>query len=119
LKIEADFHREHQRVYGYDRQDQLVEVASIWVSVELDLQAVAFPQVERAASGPTPTASRTVFYAAAAHETPVYSRDRLGAGAEIVGPAVIEQLDATTVVWPGQRLRVDDYGQIIMGPIHQ
>jgi N-methylhydantoinase A len=117
LQIKADFHREHQRVYGYDRRDQLVEVASIWVSVELDLQAVAFPQVCRATTDPTPSASRQVFYSAAALETPIYSRVSLGAGATLVGPAIIEQLDATTVVWPGQRLRVDDYGQMVMGPI--
>jgi N-methylhydantoinase A len=118
-QIEEDFHREHQRVYGYDRQDQLVEVASIWVSVELDLKAVAFPQVWRATTDPNPTASRKVYYAATTHETPIFSRDSLGAGTTLVGPAIIEQLDATTVVWPGQRLRVDDYGQMVMGPIHQ
>jgi N-methylhydantoinase A len=118
-QIEADFHREHQRVYGYDRQDQLVEVASIWVSVELDLQAVAFPRVCRATAEAIPTTSRQVFFAAGAHETPVFSRASLGAGATLRGPAIIEQLDATTVVWPEQRIRVDEYGQLIMGPIHQ
>jgi N-methylhydantoinase A len=118
-QVEADFHREHQRVYGYDRQDQLVEVASIWVSVELDLQAVAFPRVGRATADPIPTTSRQVFFAASAHETPVFTRASLCAGATLRGPAIVEQLDATTVVWPEQRIRVDEYGQLVMGPIHQ
>ncbi|MDZ4818771.1 MAG: hydantoinase/oxoprolinase family protein [Planctomycetota bacterium] len=117
LQIETDFHHEHQRIYGYARQEQSVEVATIWVSVEVDLQAVAFPKMGKAKTDSTPIACRSVFYDAVAHETPVYSRATLGAGTALVGPAIIEQLDATTVVWPGQNLRVDDYGQIVMGPI--
>ena len=42
-------------------------------------------------------------------ETPVYSRDALGAGFTIVGPAVIEQLDSTTIVPPGLLAEVDDW----------
>jgi N-methylhydantoinase A len=33
-------------------------------------------------------------------ETPVYKRDKLVAGARIVGPAVVEQLDSTVVLSP-------------------
>ncbi len=40
-------------------------------------------------------------------DTPVYRRDDLGPGFAIVGPAVIDQFDATTVVYPGDSVRVD------------
>ena len=40
-------------------------------------------------------------------ETRVYDRTTLCAGVEINGPAIVEQLDATTVVLPGDVLRVD------------
>ena len=40
---------------------------------------------------------------------PVYARDRLGPGHRIEGPAVIEQMDATTLVLPGQAASVDAY----------
>ncbi len=116
-RIEVDFHRQHERTYGYCRHEEAVEVSSVWVSVEVDLQAISLPPAERASADPTPFASRRVIYAAVVHETPVFHRQALGAGATLTGPAVVEQLDATTVVWPQQKLRVDEYGQIVLGPI--
>ncbi|MEK7848430.1 MAG: hydantoinase/oxoprolinase family protein, partial [Chloroflexota bacterium] len=46
--------------------------------------------------------------------TPIYERSRLGAGDEIAGPAIVEQMDSTTVVYPGQRAYVDRLGNIII-----
>ena len=36
------------------------------------------------------------------------------AGQEIDGPAIVEQPDTTTVVYPGQRLRVDEAGNLVI-----
>jgi N-methylhydantoinase A len=47
-------------------------------------------------------------------ETRLYERDRLGAGAELEGPAVVEEAAASTVVFPGQTLRVDDFGNLVI-----
>lgn len=46
------------------------------------------------------------------HEARVYSREALPLGAEIAGPAVIEQVDATTVVEPGSIARGDPIGNL-------
>jgi N-methylhydantoinase A len=45
-------------------------------------------------------------------DTPVYIRDRLLAGNEITGPALIEEHASTTVVQPGDELRVDELGNL-------
>ncbi|MCY4502506.1 MAG: hypothetical protein OXE57_13210, partial [Alphaproteobacteria bacterium] len=45
-------------------------------------------------------------------DTPVYDRGALGAGSRIDGPAVIEQLDATSIVYPGDTAAVDTYGNL-------
>jgi N-methylhydantoinase A len=47
-------------------------------------------------------------------EATIYERSLLGAGAELHGPAVVEEPAASTVVFPGQRLRVDEYGSLII-----
>ncbi|MBM3524609.1 MAG: hypothetical protein FJX57_16815 [Alphaproteobacteria bacterium] len=39
--------------------------------------------------------------------TPVFDRDRLRTGHRLVGPVVIEQLDATSLLYPGDTLLVD------------
>jgi N-methylhydantoinase A len=42
----------------------------------------------------------------------VYRREALGVGVELVGPAIVEQLDSTTVIEPGDRMRVDGLGNL-------
>ena len=44
----------------------------------------------------------------------VYERDQLAPGHKIEGPAIVEQLYSTTVVYPGQRAVVDDYLNIVI-----
>jgi N-methylhydantoinase A/oxoprolinase/acetone carboxylase beta subunit len=44
----------------------------------------------------------------------VFARDRLGAGDEITGPAIIEQTDSTTLLPPGSHGRVDGIGNIVL-----
>jgi len=46
--------------------------------------------------------------------TPIYDRSLLGPGHIIAGPAIIEQLDSTTVVYPHQRASVDDYMNLVI-----
>ncbi len=46
--------------------------------------------------------------------TPVYDRDRLPANCRLTGPAIIEQMDTTTVVPPRARLRNDRFGYLHM-----
>ncbi|MBN9219012.1 MAG: hydantoinase/oxoprolinase family protein [Mesorhizobium sp.] len=57
---------------------------------------------------------RPVWYAGRWHDTPVYARDKLPLDAAIEGPAILEQMDATTVLEPGDRARSDADGNIII-----
>ncbi|MGI9009047.1 MAG: hypothetical protein ACR2FU_23145 [Streptosporangiaceae bacterium] len=43
---------------------------------------------------------------------PVYDRELMTAGEAVAGPAIVHQLDSTTVVLPGQRARVDELGSM-------
>ena len=47
-------------------------------------------------------------------DTPVYDRAKLLPGQTLAGPAVIEQLDATTVLGPGDHCQVDGAGNLIV-----
>ena len=57
---------------------------------------------------------RLVWFAGAMQETPVYDRQRLTHGLTFAGPAIVEQLDATTVVEPGNRVEVDVHGNLLI-----
>jgi N-methylhydantoinase A len=47
-------------------------------------------------------------------DCPVYARDTLAAGAEIEGPALIEEYGSTTVMFAGDRARISESGEIII-----
>jgi N-methylhydantoinase A len=65
------------------------------------------------AGGPmAPAARRRVWFDAGWLDTPIYRREQLGAGAEIEGPAIVEQMDTTTVIEPRDRARVDALGNL-------
>jgi len=47
---------------------------------------------------------------------PLYDRDRLLPGNRIEGPAIVEQMDATTLVVPGATAKVDPYLNLLLEP---
>ncbi len=57
---------------------------------------------------------RQVWFEGGWQETPVYWRDWLPAGAAFEGPALVEQMDATTVIEPGNLARQDQEGNIVI-----
>ena len=59
-------------------------------------------------------ADRKVWFEGEWLDTPIYERDRLPFGARFVGPAILEQLDATTVVEPGDRVTIDPFGNVLI-----
>jgi N-methylhydantoinase A len=56
---------------------------------------------------------RSVYFAPGGFvECPVYDRYRLGAGARVPGPAIVEELDSTVCLHPGYGATVDEWGNL-------
>ena len=109
------FHAAHRAAYGRAQPGELVEF--------VNLRAVAGrsrpgPPVEAAPAIPyrtLPAARRPVWFSdGAPTDTPVFARADLPASWQTVGPAVIEQSDTTTVVYPGQTCVVHASGALIL-----
>ena len=63
----------------------------------------------------TPVQTRSVYFSGQGFcATPVYARSTLQATHVLPGPAIVEQLDATTVIFPGQEAVVDLYGNLLI-----
>ena len=58
--------------------------------------------------------SRPVWFDSGWHDTPIYNRELLPPKIKFSGPAVIEQLDTTTVVEPENHVEVDESGNLII-----
>src|SRR5262249_11047060 len=59
---------------------------------------------------------RPISLGGAMTDATIYERERLGIGAVIAGPAIVEQFDATTVVAPGWRGQVDGLRNLVLEP---
>jgi len=116
--IKSAFFAEYVRAYGHCDESAPIEI------VNIRLRAVArLPQSETATRSPEalrpPFDTKDVWFDEAGPlPTPMYKRSGLPTGTAITGPAIITQLDATTVVPPGARIVVDPALNMIMEIAH-
>jgi N-methylhydantoinase A len=111
----AAFHAEHERLYSFRLDEVPVELVTLRVDALGLLPALVLGEI--AARGPAANAivgRQRISLASGAVEAPVYDRSRLGAGAELAGPAIVKQLDATTLLLAGQTAEVHKSGALIV-----
>jgi N-methylhydantoinase A len=111
--IEA-FHAAHLKTFGYNYAgQQKVELVNFCVSGFGMIDRPSIPVLKETGAPPKP-GSRPVYFDGKFCDTPVFERASLGAGFTLDGPAVVEEFGSTTVVFPGQHLRVDPHGILII-----
>jgi N-methylhydantoinase A len=113
----ARFGRAHTAGYGYDIPGQPVFIVSCRlravgrVPKTMAPSHVGGPSIAQARVG-----ERSVYYGRDEgwRATPIYRRSALPVGQGLLGPAIIEEMSATTVVLAGQNAVVDGFGNIII-----
>ena len=80
----------------------------------LDLSTLLPPEQRRDTLEQAQTGRRKVYFNAAWFDTPIYWRDHLPDNANLHGPAVIEQLDTTILLEPGDHATADTQGNLII-----
>ena len=114
-KLETAFHDAHRALYGFGSPGEATMVLNIRVTA---IGRVDRPRLKRLGAGDgnpdqALKGSRPVVFGKTL-ECPIYERSRLHAGDRVDGPAIIEQMDATTVLPPGALLDVDAGGSLII-----
>jgi N-methylhydantoinase A len=112
-EIERRFHDEHERQYTF-RLGSAIEIVNLHVAM---FGRVSSPKPAAIAQhrGDARKGGRTVdFDEEGKLETAVYDRAGLGAGAEVHGPAIIEEVASNTVLYPGMTASVDRFGNLII-----
>ncbi|MFC3127743.1 hydantoinase/oxoprolinase family protein [Pseudoroseomonas globiformis] len=112
------FAEAHRQRYGFVAEGETVQIVTLRLEAtglvrkaELKAHPEAGPDAGSAITG-----RRPVWFPEAGNfvDTPIYSRDALHPGNRFTGPAVVEQMDTTTVVPPGMTARVDPYLNLIL-----
>jgi N-methylhydantoinase A len=105
------FHEQYEREYAFRQDGAPVEIYQLGLTaIGTTPKPELTPAAAIRADSPTPDEVRDVYFDERGWQpTPVWRRDRLGAGNRLKGPAVIEQLDATTLIPPETRAEVDEW----------
>jgi N-methylhydantoinase A/oxoprolinase/acetone carboxylase beta subunit len=115
--LQRAFHAAHEREYGRHFPDKDIELVNLRVVGVGRIPDLAPPKV--AQGGETPddaarTGKRRVVFESGGCEATIYRRTALKAGNRIDGPAIVQQMDATTVIPPNVSATVDRHGNLIM-----
>jgi N-methylhydantoinase A len=111
------FDAEHRRLFMFDLESphELVNLRAVVTARAAHVVAPALP-----AGGTDPSPARTdtiaVWVDGAEHPAGLYDRAALLAGNVVPGPAVVTEMDSTTLVLPGHSATVDEIGNLIIAP---
>lgn len=117
--VKQRFDAAHERLYSHSAPDERAEVVSLRVAAIGQLPKPRLAAAPDAGTEPPPAAlvgERLVVWdpARGRESCPVYRRGALLPGNVLPGPAIVEEEGTTTVLQPGDQLRVESHGCLIV-----
>ncbi|MCX2975196.1 hydantoinase/oxoprolinase family protein [Halieaceae bacterium IMCC8485] len=116
--LTEQFDAEHEQLFTF-KLDDGHEILMIRAVAKARTQAIA--ELRRAEAGTTLEEcvlhQSKFFYEGAWHDALIYDRDKLHEGLEVAGPAIVSEMDSTTVVLPDYKANVDTIGNLLINPI--
>lgn len=104
----------HEALYAYQTTES-VECINLRLTAKVPRHGVKLPEISTRTADDAFVRERQAFFPETG-KVPmcVYQRERLGKGAILQGPAVVEDEWSTTLVYPGQHLHMDRWGTLII-----
>jgi N-methylhydantoinase A len=114
--LRARFDETHKQMFGHGAPDEPVEIVSYRLRGVGRVPPVELPTHKRQGRSLSDALreTRKARFNGTMLDCPVYQRDRLDVGVSFSGPAIVDQLDATTVIPPGQVATVDKFKNILI-----
>jgi len=114
-----EFDRQHEQLFtfAHGKDHEIVMIRAI-VKAKSGLKA----DLKEVFEGKTDLEAAKIhdtqfYYEQAWHDAPILDRGKLGAGAVVDGPAIIQEMDSTTLVLPGHSAMVDKVGNLLINPV--
>jgi N-methylhydantoinase A len=115
--MEERFHRAHMNRYAFSRAEGAIQLVTLRVMAVGKVSKLRFPSTQ-----PRPTTrehrvpkkAHQAYYQGRFIPTRVYQRERLSLDEVLRGPAVVEEMGSTTVIFPGWTGQVDPVGNILL-----
>ena len=112
------FHQEHERTYGFKADVEPVEFVALRLSAVGNISRPQMREIASSAGDLTTAlkATRPAYFVESGGivDCSIYDRYKLQPGFEVQGPAIVEEVDSTTVIHPGYRAVVDKSGNLFI-----
>lgn len=115
--IMARFHDLHEQNYTFKLEGTTAEIVNLHLTALGTVEKPVVKKLDAAPDADAPAVKeiRPVYFEEQGWlDTAIYLRGTLGAGTRIAGPAIVEERSASTLLYPGQGLTVDEYGNLII-----
>lgn len=115
-QLESSFHELHEKKFTYRLDDTRTEIVNLHLT---GLGKVGKPEINKKkinmnTENPIKEQRKILYENIGWRKVAVYEREKMPSGFSIQGPAIVEEISSTTVLYPEQELRVDDYGNLII-----
>jgi N-methylhydantoinase A len=115
--LSEQFDAEHDQLFSFKLGDAH-EILMIRAVVKARSAEIAAPTVGSADASLEDCLMHQsqFYYAGQSHDVPIYERGKLREGLVIPGPAIVIEMDSTTVILPGHEAKVDAIGNLLINP---
>jgi N-methylhydantoinase A len=112
----AAFHELHRRRYGFADTSRAIEIVNMRVRMLAPAPLFEQPResLREGDGSPAIVGTRQVIFEGEVIGTRIYERDRLRAGDTFAGPAIVSEYSSATILPPGDVLRVDELGNLVI-----
>lgn len=114
--IEA-FHKEHEQNYSFRLEDSGVEIVNMHLASFGRIEKTPVKEIEKLSftlEEAVKEEREVVFEEEGTVMAKIYAREKLSPGMQIQGPAIIEEISASTIVYPGMKASIDKFGDILI-----
>ena len=114
--VPTDFHALHRKTYGYDRLEAPLDIVNLRLRAIGRVEPPTLAAAQPGETDPAPALieHRPVIFPTGALRLPLYRGERLNAGNQIPGPALVVRADTTVLIGPNDHAHVDPYGNLLI-----
>ncbi len=115
-EVAGRFHELHQQLSGHAMRDRPVEIVALRLKMIAPTAEISAPLEQLPSAPPVPRIVQATLdpQQAQMHPTALYERSALRPGDAFSGPAIVVQLDTTTIVPPGWHAQVDTFAHLLL-----
>jgi N-methylhydantoinase A len=116
--VNLAFHRAHEMRYGYHHKNKQAEIVNVRCrATGITDKPPSQKLASRSRAKPLlPMQTVQLLFQGRTHKTAMYRRENLRASDIFSGPAIVAEYSATTLIPPDWKVRLDNYGQLLLTP---